>query len=172
VRMKSACCILAILLPSLAMTAQTAAVVLAGARSLKCQFDRGTSTEWVEGIAKSSAANESQAIQFDSIDSKKGRARIIGNFGANDVAVLVTGIGLTFVEQGDALFDATTVFPIYAKNGDFIAVDHRAVQVLGHPLAELALRGGLRRRDGANYRGRIVELTSKQREVFLACAGR
>ena len=51
--------------------------------------------------------------RFDSIDTQAGTARIIGNTGAGDISVVVTPVGLTFIEQaGAGGLDFTTVLEV------------------------------------------------------------
>lgn len=109
---------------------------LHAARSLKCHFGPGTSTEWTGSKPKTSAARIDQDVQFASIDIKNQSARIIGNPGASDIKVFVSEVGISFLETAPAVFDITTVFPVYGKDHDFIAVDTRHVTSLGKSMAE------------------------------------
>jgi hypothetical protein len=125
-----------LLLPGAALPADNPAAKLAAARSLKCHFDRGNRTEWIKGKPRTSDVSHDEVVQFDSIDAKKGSARLIGSLGASDVLVVLTHVGLSFIEAAGAAFDNTTVFPVYAKGSDFIAVDLRTVQSMGKPTVE------------------------------------
>jgi hypothetical protein len=102
---------------------------LLAARSLKCHFGQGTSTTWPSGKPKTTPAQAGTDldINFDSIAIQNRSARIIGNNGAGDVKVLATRVGLFFIHSAPAAFDVTTVFPIYGKGRDFIAVNTRHV---------------------------------------------
>lgn len=109
---------------------------LLAARSLKCHFGQGTSTIWLGSKPKTSTAQSGQDVYFDSIDIKNRSARLIGNIGAGDVKVFATEVGMSFVELEPAVVDLTTVFPIYGKDHDFIAVDTRHVMAPGASMAE------------------------------------
>jgi hypothetical protein len=128
--------LLVLLLPGAAVPADNPAAKLTAARSLKCHFDRGNRTEWIKGKPRTSDVNHDEVVQFDSIDAKKGSARLIGTLGASDVLVVLTHVGLSFIEAAGAAFDNTTVFPVYAKGSEFIAVDLRTVQSMGKPRVE------------------------------------
>ncbi|MDO8357793.1 MAG: hypothetical protein Q7U76_15520 [Nitrospirota bacterium] len=75
-------------------------------------------------------------LQFDSIDFKAKKARLIGNQGASDVAALVTSAGVTFIEEtGFGNIAVTTVFSDYAKGTrDFVVVHSRHMGGLGSPI--------------------------------------
>ena len=100
------------------------------AHSIRCDLGQGTQASWDGGKLKLESANFGKGgqVTFDSIDANSGKARIIANAGAGDVFVLVTAIGLTFIEQtamGNINF--TTVFATYdsATSHRFIAVSSR-----------------------------------------------
>ena len=109
---------------------------LGATRSLKCYFSTGVATEWIGSKPKTSDAGEGVPVVFDSIDVKRGTARVISNGGAGDVAVLVTGVGITFIETALAVVDVTTVFPVYGESHEFLAVDTRHVRLLGKAVVE------------------------------------
>jgi hypothetical protein len=109
---------------------------LFAARSLKCHFDQGSRTIWPGSKPKTSTAHFGQDVHFDATDIKYQSARVIGNIGARDVKVLPARLGLSFMELAPAVVDLTTVFPIYGKGHDFIAVDTRHGMVSGAPMAE------------------------------------
>lgn len=101
------------------------------ARSLKCHFGSGTSMEWAGSKPKISSARFDQDVQFDSIDLKNQTARVIGNIGADDIKVLLTEVGISFLESAPTVLDITTVFAAYGVDHDFIAVDTRHVLLFG-----------------------------------------
>jgi len=96
-------------------------------KCLKCKFKEGVTANWQPmGVEKKSGQWQGDTV-FDSIDLKKGKARIIGNQGASDVIVTTTPSGITFIETtgfGNMVF--TTVFPL-CKPGtnEFYAVMSR-----------------------------------------------
>ncbi|HEY8857207.1 MAG TPA: hypothetical protein VIM43_07620 [Rugosibacter sp.] len=109
---------------------------LLAASSLKCHFGQGTSTMWPSSKPKTSTAHFGQDVHFDAIDIKNQSARLIGNVGAGDVKVFATEVGVSFIESAPAVIDLTTVFPIYGKDHDFIAVDTRHAMYSGATMAE------------------------------------
>jgi hypothetical protein len=120
--------ILGLLTPAWANEVAATYKRLTQSRSLKCVFVEGAQADWSNGrLNISTTKNEEFALHFDSIDAKKGTARLIGNAGAADVATILTAQGLTFIEQtpsGNLNF--TTVFPFYKKGTqDFVAVTSR-----------------------------------------------
>ena len=73
---------------------------------------------------------------FDSIDTQAGTARIIGNAGAGDISVVVTPVGLTFIEQtGVGGLNFTTVFTHFVEpeNVARAAVTSRHLILVGSP---------------------------------------
>lgn len=101
---------------------------LVQARSLKCAFVVGMQADWKTGQLKTSAiAGEELVLHFDSIDAKKGTARLIGNVGAADIVTLLTATSLSFIEQTfTGNLNLTTVFPFYKKDTqEFVAVTSR-----------------------------------------------
>jgi hypothetical protein len=98
---------------------------LFAAHSLKCHFSQGTSTIWPGGKPKTSTVHYAQDIHFDAIDIRTQSARVFGNAGAADVKVLPARVGLSFIELAPDVVHLTTVFPIYGKDHEFIAVDTR-----------------------------------------------
>jgi len=104
--------------------------------SIRCEFDRGTQASWDGGTLKleSARAGSGGAVTFDSIDTKEGKARIVGNVGAGDVMLLVTQAGITFVEitlLGNV--NVTTVFaaPYSSDRRRFAAVQSRHAEING-----------------------------------------
>ncbi|MGA7948569.1 MAG: hypothetical protein WCA45_00195 [Thiobacillaceae bacterium] len=109
---------------------------LFAARSLNCHFDPGTRTVWLGSKPKTSATHSGQDVHFDAIDIKSQSARVIAKSGAGDVKVLPARAGLSFIELAPDAIHLTTVFPIYGKAHDFIAVDTRHEIVSGAPMDE------------------------------------
>ena len=69
--------------------------------SFKCTFGPGSAANWDTGkveIERGNFGNPSAVIQFDAIDLEKGTARMIGNAGAADLAVMSSGAGVTLIE--------------------------------------------------------------------------
>jgi hypothetical protein len=85
--------------------------VLDSARSLRCQFPRGSYVDLADpGLARHESAGAE--VTFDAIDRQRGHARIIAKSGAGDVTVITGPTALTFVEvapTGNPL--VTVVFP-------------------------------------------------------------
>jgi hypothetical protein len=109
---------------------------LINAESIGCELDKGTQASWDSGKLKLIRSNfgKDGKVIFYSIDTKKGKARIIGNVGAEDVAVLITPSGLTFVEQtGFGNLNFTTIFAAYDSSSfhRFIAVSSRHMNFNG-----------------------------------------
>ena len=106
---------------------------LFAARSLKCEIGPGTAAKWSD--AKISLAKDSAnlTVHFDSVDVKSGKARLIGNQGAGDVAVWGTASGITFVEMtGFGNLVITTVFPQQIRGRpEFYAVMSRHIAGFG-----------------------------------------
>ena len=109
--------------------------ILENARSLKCTFSTGMYADWKGGRLTTTRVNEEFILHFDNIATKEGRARLIGNQGASDIAVMLTPSGLTFVEvtpSGNHNF--TTVFSAYKKGSqEFIAVTSRHILLMDDP---------------------------------------
>jgi len=83
--------------------------------------------DWRNGRLETSVNSEEVTSHFDSIDLKKGTARLIGNVGAGDVITILTAESLTFIEKtASGNLNFTTVFPFYKNNTqEFLAVTSR-----------------------------------------------
>jgi len=98
-------------------------------KSLKCEFTSGVFHAWGEETKINSDKLE---MVFDSIDAKARTARIIGNAGAEDVAVILTPDHLSFMEiTGAGNINLTTV---YLSPSELRAVHSRHVGLDGWPL--------------------------------------
>jgi hypothetical protein len=96
--------------------------------SLRCSFSLVMQADWESGKLKNSVDKEEDIVlHFDSINPKRGKARLIGNEGATDVVVIPSASGLNFLEEtpsGNINF--TAIFQSAEKNStDFIAVTSR-----------------------------------------------
>ena len=106
--------------------------VLDNARSLRCQFPRGSYVDLSDPklVRHESAGAE---VTFDAIDRQRGHARIIAKSGAGDVTVITGPTGLTFVEiaaTGNPL--VTVVFPRFrAGTREFYAADSEHIFFFG-----------------------------------------
>ena len=109
---------------------------LRAARSLKCHFGEGISTQWSGSNPKTSVARFDEDVHFDAIDLAKQTARLVGNAGANDVSAFATAVGISFIETAPWVVDVTTVYAVYGKDGNFIAADTRHVLIQGGAMAE------------------------------------
>jgi hypothetical protein len=97
---------------------------LHAAKSLRCELGKGSQASWEGGALKLKEVEwgEGGTVVFDSIDPVAGKARMIGNLGAGDVAASATSAGLTFIEQtGLGSVNVMTVFA-RTSGGRFIAV--------------------------------------------------
>ena len=108
------------------------------AQSIRCEWGQGTIARWNEGrpsLEKASFGKDA-GIVFDSIDTQAGTARIIGNAGAGDISVVVTPVGLTFIEKtGVGGLNFTTVFKHFGEpeNVARVAVTSRHITLGGSP---------------------------------------
>jgi hypothetical protein len=130
----SACVLMVLVSATHAQQADEVLTRLLRARSLRCEFQAGTQASWDGGSLKLKqvTAGEGGRMTFDSIDTRAGKARMIGNVGAVDVRVLMTVTGLTFVEEthfGNLNF--TTVFGSYDSSRRVIAVSSRHQDING-----------------------------------------
>ena len=85
---------------------------------------------------KQGSFGKDAGIVFDSIDTQAGTARIIGNASAGDISVVVTPVGLTFIEKtGFGGLNFTTVFKHFVEpeNVARAAVTSRHITLLGSP---------------------------------------
>ena len=88
------------------------------AKSIKCEWGQGTIASWNEGrpFLEQGGFGKDAGIVFDSIDTQAGTARIIGNAAAGDISVVVTQVGLTFIEQATfGGLNFTTVFAHFVE---------------------------------------------------------
>ena len=107
------------------------------AESITCNFDKGAVAEWEEGDVKVSAANfgKGGVVVYTSIDIDERGAVMTGVQGKNPVVVLLTAVGLTFVENtdvGNLIF--TTIFNPPQVGGSYQAVTSRHVFSFVKPL--------------------------------------
>ena len=123
------------LLPAVAFA--QAADLLFSARTLTCEWGQGTTAEWTDGGPPSlSQGSFGAGAIFDAIDTEAGTARIIGNSGSGDISVVVTPVGLTFIEKtGVGGLNFTTVFTHFVEpeNVARVAVTSRHITLLGSP---------------------------------------
>lgn len=109
---------------------------LFSARTLKCQFGPGTTTQWASGKPTVKSASGDAGAVFDAIDLKNHTARVIGNLGARDVTALSSTVGITFIDSEPAVIVATTVFAVSAGENAFLVVDSRHGQFAGTAFTE------------------------------------
>jgi hypothetical protein len=114
---------------------------LLNAKSLRCTLGPGALADWTHGTPEKPQVDTAnfamdpveRTVTFDAIDTKAQRARLIGNIGVNDVAVLASGVGLTFFYQapyGGAVF-ATVYASKVATQYVFVYSVH--AEILGIP---------------------------------------
>jgi hypothetical protein len=112
-------------------------VTLTGAKSLRCSVGPGASSNWQSGrsVVEKATFGKDVVLHFDAIDLRTGKARVIGNAGAENVAAWGTQSGVHFVEQttsGNVVL--STVFAERASNGEFMFVTSRHMNLSGGPL--------------------------------------
>lgn len=105
---------------------------LDNARSLRCQFPRGSYLDLADAnLARHDGAGAE--VTFDAIDRQQGHARIIAKSGAGDVTLITGPTALTFVEvapTGNPL--VTVVFPRFrAGTREFYAADSEHIFFFG-----------------------------------------
>ena len=105
---------------------------LNAAQTLRCQFPRGSYVDPADpNLTKHDQAGTD--VTFDSIDRKRGTARIISTTGAADVTVFTGPTALTFLEiapTGNPLI--TVVFPRFrAGTKEFYAADSEHIFAFG-----------------------------------------
>lgn len=102
---------------------------LLGAKSLRCELGLGYAGAWQNGVFKIEKGewSKSAAIVFDSVDLKKGTARMLGNAGAVDVIVITTAAGLTFIEKtvGGWMTMMTVFSSPLSNDGEFVCAYSR-----------------------------------------------
>ena len=108
------------------------------AQSVRCEWGQGTIVSWDEGrpVLEQGNFGKDAGIVFDSIDTQAGTARIIGNAAAGDIRVVVTPVGLTFIEKtGVGGLNFTTVFAHFVgpENVARVAVTSRHIALFGSP---------------------------------------
>ena len=110
------------------------------ARSLKCAFPTVTSLDWKANDIKPTVSQQDFGFNLDGIDHKAYQARLIGNLGAVDLAVIDGFKVIPFVETtASGNVNVTTVFAEAAPgNRRFKAVHSRHVHMLGGPLPSQA----------------------------------
>jgi hypothetical protein len=80
------------------------------AKTLKCTWEKGMISKWKDEVAVVKETKMPE-FTFDSIDLKKGTARLIANVAAGDVLVISTIAGLTFIEETErGNFAFTTIY--------------------------------------------------------------
>ena len=107
------------------------------AQSIRCELGQGTTVSWDRGRPSFEQGSFGLEFVFDSIDTQGGTGRIIGNVGAGDISVLVTPVGLTFIEQlPSGGLNFTTVFAHFVEpeNVALAAVTSRHLTIGGSPL--------------------------------------
>lgn len=100
---------------------------------MRCHFTADAETTWTNGqraitSQKLNGQQPSNEVTYDSIDTRAGKARIIGNIGASNVIVQMDSFGaLWIVDSPPAGFIfVTTILPIYAAGTDeFIILESR-----------------------------------------------
>jgi hypothetical protein len=115
-------------------------VDLRGARSFKCLFPTIATLDWKTSDAKPQVGQQEFGFTLDGIDHKARKARLIGNVGAVDLAVIDGYKVTTFIETtASGNVNVTTVFAAAAPGvRRFRAVHSRHVHMLGGPIPSQA----------------------------------
>ncbi len=104
------------------------------ARSIRITLINGATAHWSKAtkepkieIGQWSSKEKDRDFVFDSIDLKKGKARMIGNQGATDVSVFATAEGISFIEKSDVgnVFFTTVFYDCVKDTQDYIVVHSR-----------------------------------------------
>ena len=106
------------------------------AQSIRCELGQGTTVSWDRGRPSFEQSSFGVEMVFDSIDTQAGTARIIGNAAAADISVVVTPVGLTFIEQvPSGGMNFTTVFAHFVEleNVALAAVTSRHLNIINSP---------------------------------------
>ena len=106
------------------------------AQTIRCDFTTGVSANWDGAEPKLELLRDGLGSEFlfNSIGDKG--ARFIGNAGSEDVHVIRTEMGLTFIEKTSAgSWNTTTVFGFRDKKypNKFAAVTSRHINSFTHP---------------------------------------
>ena len=103
-----------------AVAASWTAPATAVTKSLRCDFSEGSARAWGEPTR---TTFDALTLIYDSIHAGVGRARLVGNAGAQDVSVVAALRRLTFIEfNGGGNVNITTV---YESAGEMKAVHSR-----------------------------------------------
>ena len=99
---------------------------LVSARSFKCTFPSYTTVDWDSDEPTIRTDRQDFGFQIDGIDFVKRTARIIGNAGADDLAVTKGEVTISFIEQvPSGTLNVTTVYAWRDKLARFKAVHSR-----------------------------------------------
>ena len=130
--------VIALGLPAVA-SAQDEPNPLAAIESLRCSFPVFATVTWSEVSPEVATKTQEFSFQIDAINASEGTARIIGNAGADDLTVLLSSGGLSFLEAtpGGNL-NLTSVFRPHTDTDRLAAVHSRHIAnfVPGVPQAQ------------------------------------
>ena len=109
---------------------------LATAKSLRCTFPLNATGTWKDGKPEAAVKPATLVLQFDTINTDEGTARLTGEFGAYDIIVRLSAGYLHFIQlfRGGSLY-TTTVFEKESSGGKMKAVHSR------HEYFDVALTG-------------------------------
>lgn len=106
--------------------------LLMSVRSLKCSFPKYASADWAANEPQTKVGTQDFGFQIDGIDHSKSAARMIGNAGATDLAVLEGEESITFVESTPVgTVNVTSVFAWKDAPRRFKAVHSRHTAIGG-----------------------------------------
>lgn len=98
---------------------------LAGAAGFRCAFPAFGTARWTGLTAAPLSGTQDFTFNIDSLDYKKGRARIVAA-GAAWATMVLTGTGINIIEQTPAgNFNMTTIFSTGNEGQKFPAVHSR-----------------------------------------------
>lgn len=93
----------------------------------RCTFPKHAATEWPVGEPETTLGTEDAfSFRITNIDTRRGRARIVGTGGSVDATAMLGEAGLNVIEQtGIGNFILTTIFRSGGKDRVFIAAHSR-----------------------------------------------
>ena len=108
-------------------------------KAFVCAFEGATVTTVDNGEIKKAASTDKMTLTYAAIDMAAGKAQLVGNIGAGEVAVIAAEFGYSFVEiTAVGAVNLTTVFSTTLKRGGFFAIHSRHVNIAGPLVSQFA----------------------------------